>query len=122
MPARVCPICHAGSAATLLDRSAVPVLLNKFYESKPAAQAASTGRIELVACRSCGFVFNRRFDPALAVYDAGYENDQTGSPVFARHLEAIAARLSGALGRDRARVLEIGCGQGGLLETLLARG
>jgi SAM-dependent methyltransferase len=127
MPARACPICGTGGVATLLDRSAAPVLLNKFYESKPAAEAAPTGRIELVACRSCGFVFNRRFDPALIVYDASYENDQTRSPAFARHLDAVAARLSGALGRDRAqvrgtRILEIGCGQGALLETLLARG
>lgn len=119
---RACPICRTGSVATLLDRPAVPVLLNKFYESKPAARAAPTGWIELAACRSCGFVFNRRFDPALAVYDAEYENDQTRSPVFARHLEAIAARLAGSLGRNPARVLEIGCGQGGLLETLLTLG
>jgi SAM-dependent methyltransferase len=122
MAAGACPLCRSARHATLLDRPAVPVLVNRLYASRAAARAAPVGRLDLVACRDCGFVFNRGFDPALITYEQGYENDQTKSPRFTQHLGYMAARLAGLLGHGPARVLEIGCGQGDLLETLWAQG
>jgi SAM-dependent methyltransferase len=119
---RACPICGARQGAALLDRLDVPVLMNRFYPSPAAARAAPTGRLSVAGCDGCGFVFNRGFDPALIAYEPGYENDQTQSPRFSAHLDGMAAVLAGPPARRPARILEIGCGQGDLLEALVARG
>ncbi len=106
----------------LLDRPDVPVLMNRLYPTRRAARAAPTGQLRLVACAGCGFTFNSRFDPALAAYDEHYENDQTNSELFSRYVREMRARLIGGLGGAQARVLEIGCGQGEFLETLVIEG
>jgi SAM-dependent methyltransferase len=120
--ARACPLCRSERHATLLDRPAVPILVNRLYAARETARAAPTGRLDLVACAGCGFVFNRGFDPALVTYEQGYENDQTKSSRFTQHLGHISTRLAGLLAHGPARVLEIGCGQGDLLETLWMQG
>lgn len=116
-----CPLCGSGQSETLFERDAVPVLLNRFYLNRAASLAAPLGRLQIAVCSGCGFTFNRCFDPSLVVYDAGYDNDQTGSPRFAVHLDGIRDRLLGLLAQRPARVLEIGCGQAGFLEALVAR-
>ena len=117
--ARSCPLCRSDCGIPLLRREAVPTISNRLYESRAAARAAPVGELDLVACAACGFTYNRRFDPALAAYDDGYENDQAGSPGFADYLEDVRDRL---LAGRADWVLEIGCGQGWLLESLVERG
>ena len=116
-----CPICGTRQSEMLFERNGVPVLLNRLYPSRAAARAAPLGRLQIAVCTGCGFTFNRCFDPSLVVYAAGYDNDQTGSPCFAAHLDRIRDRLLGLLAERAARVLEIGCGQAGFLESLVAR-
>jgi SAM-dependent methyltransferase len=117
--ARFCPLCRSDCGIPLLRRATVPTLSNHLHETREAARAAPTGELDLVACAACGFIYNRRFDPALAAYDSGYENDQAGSPGFADYLDDVRDRL---LAGRSDWVLEIGCGQGWLLESLVARG
>ncbi len=117
-----CPLCGSVSLVALFERREVPVLLNRLYHSAAAARRAATGRLEVVACHDCGFVFNRAFEPALVDYHAGYENDQGNSPAFSAHRSAMAGRILDFV-TDRAKigVVEIGCGQGQFLNELLER-
>jgi SAM-dependent methyltransferase len=117
-----CPLCRCDRHVTLIDRPTVPVLMNRFYATRAEARAAPTGHLRIVRCDGCGFIFNSRFDPALVAYDVQYENDQAKSVRFSQYLDEMTARLLGTLGNRKARILEIGCGQGELLEALAAQG
>jgi SAM-dependent methyltransferase len=121
-PATACPICTSASIFPIFERRDVPVLLNRLYDSTAAARGAATGRLWIVACRSCGFVFNAAFDPSLIDYDSRYENDQGNSPAFSTHLDIMADRILARLGgRTDVGVVEIGCGQARFLATLVER-
>ena len=118
----VCPLCRSRQCVELIDRPDVPVLMNRFYPTRSAAQAAPCGHLRVVFCTGCGFAFNSRFDPALVVYDGQYENNQAGSAYFVQHLAEVRGRLLRMLGGANARVLEIGCGQGEMIESLAELG
>jgi hypothetical protein len=116
-----CPLCNSSRVSLCLERPSVPVFQNIRYASAPAAKAAATGRLGVAHCERCGFVFNAGFDPALAVYSAAYENDQTQSGHFRGYLDRIGAGVLAAVaGRPDPVVLEVGCGQAAFL-TQLAR-
>jgi SAM-dependent methyltransferase len=83
------------------------------------ARGAPRGRLEMVACPACGFVFNRAFDPALPHYGPGYDNAQGHSPAFAAHLDALARHLIEDRGVRGARIVEVGCGRGDFLRRLV---
>src|SRR5262245_29707262 len=104
-----CPLCGHRAFAVMLDREGVPTLQNRHYPSAAAARAAATGTLAIRVCRRCGFGFNAAFVPELAAYGPDYENDQAGSPVFARHLAGRARRVAAHLA-DGATVVEVGCG------------
>ena len=116
-----CPVCRSPDTGLLAARVEAPVLMNRLYATPEAARAAARGPLELARCRACGFVWNRAFRPELIAYDGDYENDQTHSAVFARHVreraEAVAAAAPAGASVD---VLEIGCGQGRFLEQVAA--
>jgi SAM-dependent methyltransferase len=118
----VCPLCRSRQCVELIDRPHVPVLMNRFYPTRSAAWAAACGHLRVVFCTGCGFAFNSRYDPALVVYDGQYENNQAGSACFIQHLAEVKGRLLRILGESDARVLEIGCGQGEMIESLAVQG
>lgn len=115
-----CPICEADSTTPLLYRAAVPVHQNLLFPTADAARAATRGDLDLLACESCGFVFNAAFDPSLLQYGRDYENSQQHSPAFAEHLDAMVERIVVGCGLTRGRVVEVGCGKGDFLLRLLA--
>jgi hypothetical protein len=43
-------------------------------DTRESALAAREGRLVLSACRTCGFAWNRSFDPERLVYDDNYDN------------------------------------------------
>jgi SAM-dependent methyltransferase len=116
---RKCPLCDGGDLAACLVRERVPVFQNVRHASAAEAAAAATGKLSITHCNDCGFVFNAAFDPGLAVYSPGYENDQSVSETFCTYLDRIADRVLGALAPGRPIVLEIGCGQGDFLKRLV---
>ncbi|MES3101411.1 class I SAM-dependent methyltransferase [Sphingomonas faeni] len=68
---------------------------------------------------SCGFAWNAAFDLALLTYDEDYENNQSFSPAFERHLEQVATVIKDRVGHaSDLNVVEIGCGQGYFLHRL----
>jgi hypothetical protein len=116
-----CPVCGAAIPVQLEYRAAVPVFLNRLGNTVGEALAASCGVLDIVGCRSCGFVWNRSFDPRLVPYDAEYENDQTHSQAFREHMQEMAAKVLAAIPSDEPiDFVEVGCGQGTFLATFVA--
>lgn len=118
-PEPECPVCHASASETLDFRAEVPVAQNLIFKSREEAVACPTASLRVERCMACGFAWNAEFDPRVIVYNADYENDQSHSPAFRQHLDAVietvGSRMAGAGGLD---ALEIGCGQGGFLHRL----
>lgn len=118
-----CPVCKGRRHALLDHRPSTPVLMHKLYASPEEAAKAPTGKVELLRCEGCGFAFNAAFDPRLMVYDPAYDNAQTHSEVFRRHVDERAERVIEACRAvGRAHLVEVGAGQGSFLERLSALG
>ncbi len=115
-----CPLCGTAALPPFLVRESVPVHQNLPAATAAEARAAPRGRLEMVACQACGFVFNRAFDPALPRYGPGYDNAQSHSPAFAAHLDALARHLVEERGVRGVRIVEVGCGRGDFLRRLVA--
>ncbi|HYJ30777.1 MAG TPA: class I SAM-dependent methyltransferase [Allosphingosinicella sp.] len=114
-----CPICASAAAEDLDFRPEVPIAQNLLFRSERKALACPVATLRMVRCMVCGFAWNAAFDPALLVYGADYENDQSHSPVFGAHLDAVATHIGKRMAglRDVA-ALELGCGQGDFLHRL----
>lgn len=104
----------------LYQQDDFPIFQNRMYDSKEEAIACPKGNIRLVEDLKTGLVYNDAFSPELMVYDGNYQNEQAVSPLFQRHLEAVATAIERSIGR--ARLVEVGCGKGYFLEMLLAKG
>ncbi len=111
-----CPVCGAGQPKQIDYRAETPVLMNRLYPTVEAAHSAARGSLDICACDTCGFAWNRTFEPSLVVYDGDYENDQTHSAAFLAHVKARAGDVVGSVSQDETiDYLEIGCGQGGFI-------
>jgi hypothetical protein len=118
---RRCSLCESTELFVFAERKRVPVHQNVPAESALAARGVPRGDLRLACCRSCGFITNLDFDYQLVNYGAGYENDQTYSPVFETHTTGLIASLIDGGCRD-AFVVELGAGQGQFLRRLCAEG
>jgi SAM-dependent methyltransferase len=114
-----CPVCSSDNQMGVTTRRNVPVHQNMLYQSRLAARNALRGRLEVVACLACGFVFNATFDAALMSYGAGYESDQSHSPAFTSHVEKLLSDLLNVKSVRDAHILEVGCGKGSFLRSLI---
>ncbi len=110
-----CPACASDDPVILGKPVDVPVLMNRLYATAAAARATPCGRLSLLGCQRCGFVWNATFQGQLVAYDAEYENDQSHSQAFRAHLTARARAVVAAVPEGPIDYLEIGCGQGGFL-------
>ena len=96
--------------------------MHRLYASPQLAADAPLAMLDLVACRSCGFVWNRAFDSSKIEYDSSYENNQGYSEAFSKHLtERAEAILSSVTNRGLTNYLEVGCGQGAFIERIVER-
>lgn len=98
----------------------LPILQNRMYETALEARNCPKGDMQLVENLDTGLVYNAAFRPELMVYDKHYQNEQAVSAVFQKHLDAVASIIERLMGKDR--IVEVGCGKGYFLETLLAKG
>jgi SAM-dependent methyltransferase len=114
-----CPVCGAAAGPPFLTREAVPVHQNLPLRTAAEARAVALGRLDMVACAGCGFVFNAAFDAALPRYGAGYDNTQSCSSAFDRHVTDRVRHLVEARGVRGARIVEVGCGKGDFLRRLV---
>ena len=103
----------------LYQQDDFPIFQNRMYDSKADAIACPKGNIRLVEYLETGLVYNAAFSPELMLYDGNYQNEQALSPLFHRHLEAVATAIDRTMGKDN--LVEVGCGKGYFLEMLLAK-
>lgn len=133
---RVCPLCCSIERRvlfTLTPREFCP--RNPTYRADYSA-ITGVGEHEpfpIVACGKCGFVFSGRLPRAELldiVYDSLIDNDAglagSLSPNWRAHQALIAARVLETLGSGREdavpKVLDYGCGFGGLMKMMKAGG
>jgi 2-polyprenyl-3-methyl-5-hydroxy-6-metoxy-1,4-benzoquinol methylase len=120
-PVRACPICA---------RNLVDVLHTQRFEL-PRGHPLSDG-YDVVCCRTCGFVYADT-EVSQASYDAyyselsKYQDVKTSSgsgenPFDQRRLEDTAREIAHFLRNPAARILDVGCANGGLLRALREAG
>ncbi|MEM9013131.1 MAG: class I SAM-dependent methyltransferase [Pseudomonadota bacterium] len=117
-----CPLCGSDDLEPVLHLGAVPVLCNELWPTEAAAKAAPQGEMDLVICRSCALLFNTGFDPEIIAYSPGYENALHFSPHFRAFAEALAADLVARYGLEGKDIVEVGCGDGFMLATMVGEG
>ena len=93
---------------------------NRMYDTAAEARSCPKGDVVLVEDPRTGLVYNEAFRAELMTYDAHYQNEQGVSPLFQKHLAAVAAIVERQLGRRS--LVEVGCGKGLFLEKLLELG
>ena len=98
----------------------VPVLQNRVFATAAEGRSCVRGEVRLVQDASTGLVFNEAFDASLVEYDRHYNNDQSLSPAFGRHLGHVASIVREWLGSTN--LLEVGCGKAVFLERLASLG
>lgn len=104
----------------LYEQDQFPVFQNRMYDTADAARNCARGDVRLVEDLRTGLVYNAAFRPELMTYDAHYQNEQAVSGLFRQHLHEVAGIVARGLGREH--LVEVGCGKGHFLETLLADG
>jgi len=116
-----CPVCHGRRRFDFVWREGVPAFQNAPAASEREAIDAPRGRLQLCFCRDCSFVSNDAFEPELVAYGREYESDQSRSPAFGEHVQALVRSLVDG-GVTKKRILEVGCGSGYFLRALCREG
>jgi SAM-dependent methyltransferase len=104
----------------LYQQNQLPIFQNRMYENSEQARNCPTGDVLLVENQSTGLIFNQAFDPDVMLYDEHYQNEQSVSPLFLDHLNAVSIVLDRHLRNET--IVEVGCGKGAFLELLLTKG
>lgn len=118
----VCAVCGSHDTVVFAGVRGVPVHATVLWKTRAEAQAAAVGDIDLTFCRSCGHMFNPRFEASKTEYTQAYDNSLHFSPLFQRYAEGLADRLIHRYGLKGKDVLEIGAGKGDFLALMIQRG
>jgi SAM-dependent methyltransferase len=113
-----CPVCGGDRIVETVRRERLPAMQNYVHRTRESALSAAQGSLVLAACRTCGFAWNDRFDPWLLAYDDNYDN-AVPSPVMSDYYGEIASYLVERYEPGDGLVVDIGCGDGTFLRTLL---
>lgn len=98
----------------------LPVTQNKMFNTLPEARNCAMGDIVLAQDMETGLVSNMVFNAKLIKYDFDYQNEQANSPAFRSHLDDVTNIFQRYF--LNKSLLEIGCGKGFFLESLLSKG
>jgi len=113
-----CPVCGGGRVVETVRRERLPAMQNYVHRTRDSALSAAEGSLLLAVCRTCGFAWNRRFDPGRLVYDDNYDN-AVPSAVMAGYYREIASYLVDRHDPGDGLVVDVGCGNGAFLRTIL---
>lgn len=116
----LCRLCGSATTQDFLHRSQVPVHQNLLAVTEREAIGVPRGDLRMMVCENCGFVFNAAFDSSRLSYGEHYENTQSYSPMFARHMEDLANHLLDERGVRGKTIVEVGCGKGDFLRLLVS--
>lgn len=117
-----CPACDGADTTVFHTEHDIPTNSCLLLGDRAEAEGYPRGEMELRLCRSCGFVYNARFDRALAEYSSRYEETQGFSARFNEFARDLAQRWVDRHDLHGRTVLEIGCGKGEFLEMMCAAG
>ena len=117
-----CPSCSHPEATDILTISDAPVMVATVFPDAETARTTPSGTIRLACCTRCGLLFNSDFDLAKALAGARYESSQASSAHFSAYSEALAKEWVERHGLRGKKVIEVGCGQGDFMSTLLRAG
>ena len=98
----------------------LPLFQNRLYKTKKEALNCKMGQIELVQNMETGLIYNSKFDEKIMIYDKFYDNEQSNSEVFQKHLSEVVHLVKNNF--KIKKNIEIGCGSGFFLELLLKNG
>lgn len=117
-----CRACGEAELNRFYEVASVPVHSNELHDSREAALARPAGELRLAFCRTCGFIQNDAYDPALHDYSESYEDTQGESARFDEFASELVTGLIEDHGLSGKRVLELGCGRGDFLLRLVEAG
>lgn len=113
-----CPVCGQSGGEIFFDSPSLPVFSNVTWETRGQAMSAPRGRIALVRCDACDFIYNAAFNPAQMTYAASYDNTLEHSPQFRAYAGELARRLVERYNLHGKTIVEVGCGRGHFLRRL----
>ena len=116
---RICTICGSSSLFNFLHREQVPVHQNLVMKDQESATQIARGDLSMAVCNECGFVFNQFFDLSKLAYGEDYDNTQACSSYFSSYLEELAHYLIFEKNVRDSCIVEVGCGKGSFLRTLI---
>ncbi len=108
--ASACPSCRGDRLAQILHWPSVPVNASLFPETLEASLAVARGSFRLVACATCGLLFNADYDDRLVEYSPACIETQAGSATHRAYADAIAGEWIERYGLSGATVVEVGAG------------
>ena len=120
--ATACTACGSSRLVEVLTLASCPVHVGVLWPDPDAARACPRGRIRLVWCRGCDFLFNAAFDASLVHYELAYDNALHFSPYFRDYERGLVARLVERYDLRGRLIAEAGCGNGHFLGLLCAAG
>jgi len=100
----------------LLRLENIPVYQNKMFDTAESARACAKGDVVLAQDPLTGLVSNIEFDSRKLDYDEKYQNEQSHSGMFQKHLSEVSTIIEKHF--NASHILEIGCGKGVFLEQL----
>lgn len=115
-----CPLTGSNNCVLLYTQENVPVFQNKVFRTREEATSTSLASVALTQSLACGFIFNGTFDPAKMDYDENYQNEQSNSGYFQKHLENVIQLMEDQNILEN-KIIEIGCGKGYFLNLLRQR-
>lgn len=110
-----CKICNSENVRPYFKVRNSPALQNVLYDTADAAKGVEVFDTEFLVCEDCFFLFNPNFKEEP--YSGTYNNDQSYSAVYREHLVHTTDILKSHVEQD-GNILEIGCGNGMVLEML----
>lgn len=110
-----CKICNSENVKPYFEVRNSPGLQNVLYASSQEAKNAKVVDAEFLVCEDCFFLFNPNFKEEP--YSGTYNNDQSYSDVYRKHIVRTTEILKEHVKQD-GEILEIGCGNGMVLEML----
>ena len=116
-----CWSCGATSITPIFSIEGIALSSLILMDSAEQAHSFPKGDLELVVCRSCGFIYNRLFKPENVDYTMPYEESQAYSPRFREFEEELVDHLVTDYELANKDIFEIGCGKASFLETLCRR-
>jgi hypothetical protein len=116
-----CPLTGSENTQVIYEQLSVPLIQNKVYFSVEAAKNAPCKDVTLAQSLDNGFVFSADFADSIIDYDMHYQNEQSNSAYFRKHLDDVIEIMKQNETLN-GKVVEIGCGKAYFMDMLLGRG